>query len=105
MKTLFFFHKLLFKVETPCISHPCLNGGVCIDMTAIHDHDLDVRMLTPSSMYKNGYYCKCSPGYTGTNCEGIVYQYVPLIFINICVVNSVILMVFRRFMWSLSLLC
>lgn len=33
-----------------CASHPCLNGGVCVD-------------------HGKTYTCHCPPGFTGTHCE------------------------------------
>jgi hypothetical protein len=42
--------------ENPCNSSPCNNGGTCQRLTA------------------DTYQCQCTPGYTGTLCEGKIYS-------------------------------
>ena len=42
--------KLIFLDIDECASHPCQNGGTCVDVI-------------------NAYTCNCAPGYEGDNCE------------------------------------
>ena len=46
-----FFHYLIDIDE--CASDPCQNGGICLDR---------INMI-------KGYTCRCTPGWTGPNCE------------------------------------
>ena len=45
-----FIMVLIFADENDCASHPCRNGGTCIDGV-------------------NDYKCQCAVGYTGPNCR------------------------------------
>jgi len=54
----FTYDLLFYNVvrENPCNSSPCSNGGTCQRLTA------------------DTYQCQCTPGYTGTLCEGKIYS-------------------------------
>ena len=54
----FTYDMLFYNVvrENPCNSIPCSNGGTCQRLTA------------------DAYQCQCTPGYTGTLCEGKIYS-------------------------------
>jgi hypothetical protein len=54
----FTYDMLFYNVvrENPCNSIPCSNGGTCQRLTA------------------DTYQCQCTPGYTGTLCEGKIYS-------------------------------
>ena len=52
MYTHFLDQLLCFCVAaSPCLSHPCLNGGTCLEAS------------------NNTYACQCTEGFEGTNCE------------------------------------
>ena len=57
-----------------CLSGPCLNGGLCLQMSDEdnYEEDFEYRDLFPDEFsYANasGYVCVCEPGFDGIQCE------------------------------------